>query len=160
MKTRIALSCFLLFAVAGCDFTVTQVADAAPASDGIGTSPSGPTIAEPSQAAVPLLAPLVAFLFSEQGMALVGTGVLWAINRFVKKKSRKEQIAEYASQAFLVAEAMGLTKKLDGTGKYKAFIQTVVDALRAAGQAELSAKEVAELKALAERKAWIGKLAK
>lgn len=163
MKTRIALSCLLLLGLVACaDLATEAPADAAATADGIGTSPSEPTIDVPSpdHAGVPVLAPLVAFLFSEQGMALAATGVLWLVNRFVKKKSRRELIGEVAGQAFLVAEAMGLTQKLDGKGKYRAFIQTVVSALRAAGQADLSAKEMAELSALAERKAWIGKLAK
>lgn len=158
--TRIVLSCLLLCAV-GCDVVTASPVDATPTADGIGTSPSETeTISAPDYAGVPVLAPLVAFLLTKEGIALLALGVGWVTRRFVKNKTRAQKIAGWAEQAFAAAEMMGLYKKLDGEGKYKAMIEMVIDALKADSgnpKAELTAKEVAELTQLAKRKAWIGK---
>jgi len=176
MKSRIVLS-------ACAAFVLLLAACGSPATNGgIGTSPSGPgaddeqlqQTADPLTSGVdaapvdagpqlqvsgiPILAPIVAFALSKEGIALLISGALWLWRKAVKDEARRKTIAEYADQAFKVAEATGLYEKLDGRGKYKVFIQTIVDALKADEKREPTAKEMAALTELAKRKAWIGKL--
>lgn len=172
MKSRIVLSTIAVGAL-------LLAACGAPATNGgIGTSPSAddeqlqqtadpltsadaaPVDAAPQLqvSAIPLLAPLAAFLLSKEGILLLGTVATWLWRKAVKDEKRRKTIAEYAGEAFDVAEAAGLVDRLDGRGKYKVFIQTIVDALKADEKREPTAKEMAALTELAKRKAWIGKL--
>lgn len=123
-----------------------------------GPAPSTMHVPEPQTAALPFLAPLAAFALSKEGLLLIGSALTWIWHKAVKDNSRRDRIAGYTEQAFHAAEAMGVYKKLDGQGKYKAFVEMVVDALKADKAPDLSAKEMAGLTEMAKRKAWIGKL--
>lgn len=111
----------------------------------------------PLQAGFPL-APILGFLLSEKGMTLISAAALWLWHKAVKDEKRRKTIAEYAGEAFDVAEAAGLTQQLDGHGKYKVFITTIIDALKADQAREPTGKEMAALQEMAKRWAWMGKL--
>lgn len=106
------------------------------------------------------MTPILTWLFTtpDGWAALLGAGT-WIWHKVASKKAdaRRKTIAEYADQAFKVAEMTGLLEKLDGRGKYRVFIKVIVDALRADESRELTAKEYAQLEELAKRKAWITK---
>lgn len=112
---------------------------------------------QPQAAGIPLLAPLAAWALSKEGLLVIGGALAWLWRKAVKSDGRRDTIAKYADEAFQVAEATGLYEKLDGKGKYRVFVQTVVDALAADKAPELSATEMQGLVEYAKRQAWIGK---
>jgi len=103
---------------------------------------------------------ILSWLFTTpDGWTALATLGLWIWNKVASKKAddRRKSIGQYAAEAFQVAEKAGIVDKLDGKGKYKVFIQTIVDALSADGEKDLSAKEAAQLFEFAKRAAWIAK---
>ena len=104
-----------------------------------------------------LLGYLWTFLNSTAGQSIVLLLLGELFRRNVKDKGRREKLLGYASQAFLVAEAMGAHENLGGKDKYLRFVETIVNKLRAEGEPELSAKEMALLGQLATEKSWLAK---
>lgn len=106
---------------------------------------------------IALLGYLWTFLNSTAGQSVILLLLGELFRRGVKDKGRRQKLLEYASQAFLVAEAMGAHQKLGGKDKYLRFVEAIVSKLRAEGEPELSAKEMQLLGALAAEKSWIAK---
>ena len=104
-----------------------------------------------------LLGYLWTFLNSSAGQTVILLVLGKIFHSAVKDKGRREKLLEYASQAFLVAEAVGVAEKLGGRAKYLRFVETIVNKLKAAKEPELSAKEMQLLSVLAAEKSWIAK---
>ena len=93
------------------------------------------------------------FLNSPIAALIVTTLVGKLFEKKVKSVDRRSQILAYADAAFLVAERL----PLPGKEKYLTFLETVINALRAAGQPELSAQEMQLLQNLAATKSILVK---
>lgn len=119
----------------------------------------GPAVPPTAVAGFPGAGAVLDWLLSEHGLALVSMVVGWLWHRGVKDDKRRAVIAQLADEAFRAAEMVGLLEKLDGHGKYRIFMKTIVQALSAAKQPELSAAEYGMLEELAKRRAWIAKAA-
>lgn len=143
-------------------------ADDAGPENGIGTSPSieepacappAYTVPEqvPSLAGLPIIGIIVAWATSKEGLAVLSSIALWLWRRGVKDDKRRQKLGSLAAEAFAVAEKAGLYEKLDGRGKYKVFVETVVDALAADKAPALTAQEMQVLTELAKRRAWLSK---
>jgi hypothetical protein len=104
-----------------------------------------------------ILAALWTFANSPLGMGLIVGVVGKLFHKTVKDSNRQAQILGYADTAFLLVEALAPALGLKGKEKYLKFVEQVVNSLKAAGQAPLSAQEMAVLTNLAEAKAWISK---
>lgn len=105
-----------------------------------------------------VLAGLWTFLNSSAGQTIIVSIVGLIFTKSVKSKDRREQILGIASRVFLAVEALGLEQKLDGKAKWLEFVKRIVDQMKKEGLGELSAKEMAMLKAMAENNALATKL--
>lgn len=105
-----------------------------------------------------VLAGLWTFLNSSAGQTIIVSIVGLIFTKSVKSKDRREQILGIASRVFLAVEALGLEKQLDGKAKWLEFVKRVVDQMKEEGLGDLSAKEMAMLKAMATNASLAAKL--
>lgn len=101
---------------------------------------------------------LWSLLNSPLGVSLIASGVGWVVHKLGASQSRESQVLGYADTAFQLIELLSASNPaLHGYDKYKLFVQQIVNALKAAGQPELSGKEMAMLQQLASVKAMLAK---
>ena len=95
---------------------------------------------------------------SPVGVSVIASAVGWIVHKLGASNTREAQVLGYADTAFQVVELLAAgNPALSGVEKYKVFVQSVVNALKAAGQPELSAKELLALQQLASVKAMLVK---
>lgn len=95
-----------------------------------------------------------AFMNSPLGMTLIASVAGKVVHLFVKSDTRRATLLAYADTAFHLVELSG---QLKGKEKFLKFVQSIVNSLKAAGQPELSAKEMQLLQQLAKDKALLAK---
>jgi hypothetical protein len=105
-----------------------------------------------------VLAGLWTFLNSSAGQTIVISLVGLIFTKTVKSKDRREQILGIASRVFMAVEALGLEKKMNGEEKWLEFVKRIVDQMQKEGLGELSGKEMAMLKAMANNTALAKKV--
>lgn len=94
-----------------------------------------------------------AFLNSPLGTTLITSLIGFIFASSIKDKARRQLIQQYADTAWHLAEML----PIPGVEKYKRFIETIVNALKASGQPELSGTEMNALQQLASVKSMLAK---
>lgn len=100
-----------------------------------------------------MLAAVWLFLNSPLGTTISLSVIAWLFKKGVDSKDRRTYILGLAELAFHIAEQEGGP----GVQKYKKFITTIVDSLKAADKPALSGPEMAMLQGLADVKAMLKK---
>lgn len=96
-------------------------------------------------------------LASEEMRNVLLLGVLWLYRRFKVSDKRRELLGKLGPEVFEMIEVLGRTKGWKGDEKWKHFIEVITTTLRDAGAPQLTGKEHAELRHMAERRAWLSK---
>jgi hypothetical protein len=98
------------------------------------------------------------FLSSPLGTSLVEQGLGFLFRELVPDTSRRDTVLKYAGLAFQAVElASAGNPAMSGVAKYDKYIESIVDALKAAGLPDLSAAELVMLQQTAAVKAMLAK---
>lgn len=81
---------------------------------------------------------------------------LW--RRATRSSRRAAELEELAADLFEFVEVLGAREALAGEEKWKRFVALLLDNLRAAGAPPPTGKELAALRARAQRLAWLAKV--